>query len=96
MTSGLENQDEIESGVTEVEASNPNAAGPQGSSGDMGVSSERTGPDDGDQGAGVEGTDGTRSTARDDDPTPGGVEANTAELPDHDFDPKRNPGHSHG
>lgn len=39
-----------------VRASNPNAAGPQGAAGGMGVSSERTGP----TGPGQHSTDGVR------------------------------------
>jgi hypothetical protein len=180
--------------VSESDAreSNPNAAGPQGLRGDMGVSSERTGPfggteqesaDDGVQGTGSRGTaarntEGTMSTerkhpeepaeGRDDLDQPGAEgtssqspegasstggassegangpemddlqqdatqewrdeqppagshsasnpsagndpeaddgepsidrtvgESNTAEVPSHEFDPSKNPGHSHG
>ena len=99
---------------TGVEGSNPHAAGPQGLRGDMGVSSERTGPrggpeeqpaSEGVQGTGIRGTattstEGTVSTSggeEDEQPEPGPVdESNTAEVPSHDFDPSRNPGHSHG
>lgn len=61
---------------TDPRESNPNAGGPEGLQGDMGVSSERTGPfggddpaDDGIQGTGshgsaAENTDGTMSTER--------------------------------
>lgn len=46
----------------ENEASNPNSAGPAGLAGDMGVSSERTGPDSpGGVGAGLGGIEGTGS-----------------------------------
>jgi hypothetical protein len=102
---------------TGVEESNPNAAGLQGLRGDMGVSSERTGPrggpeeqpaSEGVQGTGIRGTaatstEGTVSTSGgeedgDDDETRDQTfgERNTAEVPSHDFDPSRNPGHSHG
>ena len=131
---------------TEPRDSNPNAAGPQGLRGDMGVSSERTGPFGGSEeesaDAGVEGTgshgsaatstEGTMSTERahSEDPAEGRTdldqpgadstssqdsdagdpeapddeasidrtvgESNTAEVPAHDFDPSKNPGHSHG
>jgi len=144
------------SAETEIEDSNPNAAGPQGLRGNMGVSSERTGPLDepgarstgsGIQGTGSRGTaaantEGTMNTSgrdetdvrvprapadgpemddtqqeatqdwRDTQPEAGSHggeddsddesvdrtvgESNTAEVPGHDFDPSRNPGHSHG
>jgi len=106
------------SAETDIEDSNPNAAGPHGLRGDMGVSSERTGPLDGSvqptgedvQGTGSRGTaaantEGTVSTSGADetvrqqpqDPADGPEsESNTAEAPSHDFDPSRNPGHSHG
>lgn len=56
--------DEDTDKAAEARASNPNAAGPQGLAGDMGVSSERTGPGGpGDTAAeGIEGT-GTVGTA---------------------------------
>ncbi len=139
---------------TGIEESNPNAAGPQGLRGDMGISSERTGPlegatpetaDGGVQGTGSRGTaakstEGTMDTTSnqggaqhaqepaegpemddnqqeaaqnwrdtqtaagstdDDDEDEPSVdrtvgESNTAEVPSHDSDPERNPGHSHG
>lgn len=43
---------------TEIRDSMPNAGGPDGAAGDMGVSSERTGP----TGPGQHGTDGIRDT----------------------------------
>jgi hypothetical protein len=107
---------------TDPRESNPNAAGPEGLEGEMGVSSERTGPDGGSdptdegiEGTGTvgtarTGTDGEQSTSRrpadevvtepGSDETarssPEGEEANTADVPCQDFDPSRNPGHSHG
>lgn len=128
---------------TDIEDSNPNAAGPQGLEGGMGISSERKGPDGGTDGTqatfGVEADaeadaeaalsglvsatgpemDDTQQEAtqdwRDDqtparpahdvsvDPagdsdadTAGDIEENTAEVPGHEFDPAKNPGHSHG
>jgi hypothetical protein len=107
---------------TDPRESNPTAAGPEGLEGEMGVSSERTGPDGGSdptdegiQGTGTvgtarTGTDGEQSTSRrrsdevvtepGSDETAGsspeGEEANTADVPSQDFDPSRNPGHSHG
>ncbi len=48
----------------DIRGSTPNSSGPQGASGDMGVSSERTGPDDGGEpGHGITGT-GTTGDAR--------------------------------
>ncbi len=48
----------------DLEGSTPNSSGPQGASGDMGVSSERTGPDsDPEAGHGITGT-GTTGDAR--------------------------------
>ena len=48
----------------DLRGSTPNSSGPQGASGDMGVSSERTGPDDGGEpGHGITGT-GTTGDAR--------------------------------
>jgi hypothetical protein len=136
---------------TDARESNPNAAGPQGLRGGMGVSSERTGPfggsedesaDEGVQGTGSRGTaaqntEGTMSTERkhpeepaegrrdideagadsasnqDDSGSDGAGrdpeaeddtasidrtvgESNTAEVPSQEFDPSKNPGHSHG
>jgi hypothetical protein len=138
--------------TAEVQESNPNAGGPPGLSGGMGVSSERTGPlgDDpavagvqgtGSHGTASEGTDGVSATSRaevaeapgpemddtqqeatqswrDGQPAAGGDqpndaahdagpsratgidrtvgEANPAEVPAHESDPRKNPGHSHG
>ena len=98
--------------TADVQESNPNAAGPQGLSGGMGISSERTGPlgDDptvagvqgtGSHGTAAEGTDGVSATSRAEVPDEDGIdrtvgEANTAEAPAHESDPQRNPGHSHG
>lgn len=97
-------------------ASNPNSASSGGLAGDMGLSSERTGPADetGSSLSGIEGT-GTVGTARtrtdgvqETDPGEQGdpaeaktvpesdEEANTAEPGKHQFDPGRNPGHTHG
>ncbi|MCW2767084.1 MAG: hypothetical protein JWO11_3043 [Nocardioides sp.] len=45
---------------TDIRDSNPNAGGPDGAAGEMGVSSEREGP----AGPGQHGTDGVRDTAR--------------------------------
>ena len=45
-------------------ASNPNSGAPEGLSGDMGISSERTGPAEADGGLGIEGT-GTKGSALD-------------------------------
>ena len=150
---------------TDPRESNPNAGGPEGLQGDMGISSERTGPfggddptDEGIQGTGshgssAENTDGTMSTERqhaedaedaedaasppgsgaadgpemdhtqqqatqewrdrqpaadqatstdteiaDDEPSVDRTvgESNTADVPGQDFDPTKNPGHSHG
>jgi hypothetical protein len=49
---------------TEQRDSNPNAGGPEGLAGDMGVSSERVGP----TGPGPVSTDGTRDVSEDTDP----------------------------
>ena len=49
---------------TEQRDSNPNAGGPEGLAGDMGVSSERVGP----TGPGQVSTDGTRDVSEDTDP----------------------------
>lgn len=86
----------------EAQASNPNAAGSRGLEGDMGVSSERPAED----AAGVEGTGSVGSATSGTDghnPTTGGPanppsdEAeNPAEVPSHESDPAKNPGHSHG
>jgi hypothetical protein len=45
---------------TDIRDSNPNAAGPEGAAGDMGVSSERVGH----TGPGQHSTDGTKDTSR--------------------------------
>ena len=83
-----------------LRASNPNAAGPAGLSGGMGVSSERVGP----TGPGQESTDGQRLVAEDEGDTtegppeqaPGNPEENPTGLAPKEHDPARNPGHSHG
>jgi 8-oxo-dGTP diphosphatase len=71
---------------TDIRDSTPNANGPEGAAGDMGVSSERVGP----TGPGQVGTDGVRPTSREDRPEdadvapeqrPGGVEENPEGLP---------------
>lgn len=93
----------------EVEGSNPNAAGPAGLEGGMGVSSERTGPYGGSrpvegiEGTGTTGTardatDGTASTSRGhaEHPDTPLDQENTADVPSHPNHPRKNPGHSHG
>lgn len=102
---------------TDVQDSNPNAAGPARLQGDMGISSERTGPFGAEDSAvqGIEGTgsvgssaaatDGTLSTTGSGDTVrehaeepaegPDMEEAND-QVPSHDFDAGKNPGHSHG
>lgn len=132
--------------MNDVRDSDPNFAEEDGLQGDMGISSERTGPygdkpaDAGLQGTGTHGTAATETvgvsgttraevhgpemddtqqeatqewrdtlgpvddTTADDathrnpdydiDRTVG--ESNTAEVPSQDFDPSKNPGHSHG
>lgn len=94
---------------SEAEAGNPNAASSAGLEGDMGISSERTGPADetGTDGLGdlddLEGT-GTVGSARSrthgSKPTTGGPDLpgsdesqNPAEVPSHELG-NRNPGHS--
>ena len=82
-----------------VRESNPNSAGLQGLSGDMGVSSERVGP------AGPGGalaTDGARPTSPPPLPDvpapeehPGNLEENPVGIPPKAHDRTRNPGHSH-
>ncbi len=93
---------------TDARDSNPNAAGAQGLEGGMGVSSERTGPsdvsdptDEGVEGTGTRGTaaghtEGTTSTERKQAGGPAESEDNTAEVPGHELDATKNPGHSHG
>jgi hypothetical protein len=94
----------------ELRQSQPNAAGPQGASGGMGVSSERVGH----TGPGQQGTDGTRDTSEGGPPDedappeqrPGNPEENPVGIPpvrardgaepSSTSDPEANPGHSHG
>lgn len=83
---------------TDIRDSNPNANGPHGLSGDLGVSSERVG----DVAEGW-GTDGARTTSPPplpDDPAPeehpGNPEENPVGIPPKSHDPAKNPGHSHG
>jgi hypothetical protein len=95
----------------EINSSDPNAASSGGLAGDLGLSSERTGPADetgsmhgiegtGSTGGAVRRTTGTVPTHRSEDEVDAGVdpdaarEENTAEVPPHEFDPSRNPGHS--
>ena len=63
-----------------VRDSNPNASGPEGAAGDMGVSSERVGP----AGPGQVSTDGTRDVSP---PGPDADDAADAETP-----PEQSPG----
>ena len=62
-----------------VRESNPNASGPEGAAGGMGVSSERVGP----TGPGQVGTDGTRDVTPPED-----VDADGDDVP-----PEQRPGH---
>ena len=66
---------------TDVRESNPNGAGPRGLEGDLGISSERTGPDGaapadqgiegtGSHGSAPQATDGTMDTTRDQSEVP--------------------------
>jgi hypothetical protein len=87
--------------------SHPNAGGPEGLAGDLGLSSERTGPFDGIEGTGnqasTEGaTDGetptTRAVDATDDASDDADEPEAEVQPDpvankHEFDPSRNPRH---
>lgn len=96
---------------SDADSANPNAASSSGLEGDMGISSERTGPADetGTDGlgdlSGIQGT-GTVGTARHSThgsaPTTGGPELpdsdesqNPAEVPSHELSNK-NPGHTGG
>lgn len=89
--------------------SHPNAAGPDGLEGDMGLSSERSGPFEGIEGTGSQAsaasrTDGETPTTRA-DVTGGGTDREDGDdqvegevQPDpvankHEFDPSRNPRH---
>lgn len=95
-----------------LRGSNPNSSGPRGLEGGMGVSSERVGPTgpgphstDGTRRTAPAGEplseeveDGPMQDRPDEPPEqqPGNVEENPAGLGPHEFDPARNPGHSHG
>jgi hypothetical protein len=83
---------------TDVQESDPSGNGPQGLTGDLGISSERTGGP-GDKATGTYGVSDTSRAEVGDvdgnvDRTAG--EENPAEVPEHGFDADRNPGHSHG
>ncbi|MCW2792107.1 MAG: hypothetical protein JWO76_1205 [Nocardioides sp.] len=67
---------------SDIRDSTPNANGPDGAAGDMGVSSERVGP----TGPGQVGTDGVRPTSRADRP-------DDADVPpeQHPGNPEENP-----
>jgi hypothetical protein len=110
MSEQSDNDQQVE---TDVQESDPSGNGPQGLTGDMGISSERTGPSgtapaaDGVQGTGshgsaTEGTYGVSNTARADahdtvtERDGAGEESNPAEVPSHEFEPDKNPGHSGG
>ena len=86
---------------TDIRESDPNADSAAGLAGDMGVSSERTGPLRG----GEESTHGAEYPAEpEDDEAPPEQSADPAtgevtpsnELPEHPFDPGKASGHSHG
>lgn len=69
---------------TSIRESTPNAGGPQGAAGGMGVSSERVGP----TGPGQQGTDGVRATHPEEpdgdtppEQQPGGVEEKPIGIP---------------
>lgn len=72
---------------TDIRDSTPNAGGPEGAAGDMGVSSERVGP----TGPGQESTDGTRPTFPEVE-----AEADPESDPESDTDtlPEQRPGHA--
>lgn len=104
----MSDRDERRLTEDDARAGNPSAESDQGLAGDMGISSERTGPY-----RGVENT-GTLASAQGrtdgaSDMTPGPLEPidevhrqaqqaeeNPADVPNHVSDPTRNPGHSHG
>lgn len=119
--------DKTEPIETHIEDSNPSSTGPQGLKGDLGISSERKGPDGSTHGTqatfggaagsgtgdshlaranGPEMDDAQQEATqgwRDDQPqaspdghNDGEPERNPSELPAQDFDPSKNPGHSHG
>ena len=92
---------------TDVKDSNPSGGGPDGLEGDLGISSERTGPasETGSATEGIEGTgtvgssvvstDGTTTDTATDIEGPEMDETqNPAEVPSHESDPKSNPGTS--
>ncbi len=88
-------KDDNEQG-TDIRDSNPNANGPDGAAGEMGVSSERTGP----TGPGQDATDGVRDvTSQELDPeadvppeqAPGNPEDNPEGLPPKAGYPKLDP-----
>ena len=92
---------------TENRESHPNAAGPQGLEGGMGLSSERSDDFTGIESTGTQtsaqgATDGETPTYTDEplvnEPLEGpeGVEENTADVPAHPSDPDDHPGHTHG
>lgn len=79
--------------VTDVRESDPNGAGVHGLQGDMGISSERTGPEGGSRSlhAGIEGTGSHGSAARDtvgvQDTSPGEVPREHTDEPAEGGDP---------
>jgi hypothetical protein len=95
---------------TDIADSNPNAAGPHGLEGHMGISSERPGPRREDPDAGVEGTgshgSSVGSTDGSMDVDPSGVRDDPADVSGDEPNPdgvankhrvkRTNPGHSHG
>lgn len=99
--------DRFKKADTDVKDSNPSGGGPGGLEGDLGISSERTGPasETGSATEGIEGTgtvgsstDSTDGTTTYSDAEPTGPEMdetqNPAEVPSHESDPKSNPGTS--
>lgn len=101
---------------TDVLESDANGNGPEGLAGDMGLSSERSGPMRGNDRPGTHGAERTGPEAPGDpasqkpeghDPSAGVPPEQSADpatgephpdnaLPEHRFDPRTTPGHSHG
>jgi hypothetical protein len=86
----------------ENQASNPNAASSRGLQGDLGVSSERLAEDaegiegTGSVGSATSGTEGQNRTTGGPPNPPSDESSNPAQVPSHESDRAKNPGHSHG
>ncbi len=97
-------QSDVAADPPEVVIAHPDPARDADLEGDMGVSSERTAEDadsddvesTGSVGSATTGTDGSNPTVGGTAHSENDESSNPADVPSHESDPAKNPGHSHG